>query len=213
MAAPRVCVPGERLFSTADCEAGPGTYVHHGYIYSCLAGYMHKRKQDGKELPIIEVIRQKEDAVPRKDSIVTAKVTSVSGRMCKCAITCVERTTLREPFRGLIRKEDVRATEKDRVEMYKCFRPGDIVLARVVSFLDKKVQVSLLTGFLDAACQLSLGDANCYLLSTAENELGVVLALSEAGAQMVPVSWCDMQCPKTGSKESRKVAKVQLQQE
>ncbi|KAI8490749.1 PREDICTED: exosome complex component CSL4-like [Branchiostoma belcheri] len=191
MAAPRVCVPGERLVSTADCESGRGTYVHHGYIYSCLAGYMHKRNLDGKELPIVEVIRQKEDAVPRIGSIVTGKVTSVSGRMCKCAITCVERTTLREPFRGLIRKEDVRATEKDRVEMYKCFRPGDIVLARV----------------------LSLGDANCYLLSTAENELGVVLALSEAGAQMVPVSWSDMQCPKTGSKEFRKVAKVQLQQE
>ena len=27
-----------------------------------------------------------------------------------------------EPFRGQIRKEDVRATEKDRVEMYKRFR-------------------------------------------------------------------------------------------
>ena len=29
-----------------------------------------------------------------------------------------------EPFRGQIRKEDVRATEKDRVEMYKSFRSG-----------------------------------------------------------------------------------------
>lgn len=37
-----------------------------------------------------------------------------------------------EPFRGQLRKEDVRATEKDRVEMYKCFRPNDIILARVV---------------------------------------------------------------------------------
>lgn len=39
---------------------------------------------------------------------------------------------LAEPFRGQLRKEDVRATEKDRVEMYKCFRPNDIILARVV---------------------------------------------------------------------------------
>lgn len=29
--------------------------------------------------------------------------------------------------------------------------------------------------------QLSLGDAHSYLLSTAENELGVVIATSEAG--------------------------------
>ena len=38
-----------------------------------------------------------------------------------------------ESYRGQIRKEDVRQSEKDRVEMYKCFRPGDIVLARVMS--------------------------------------------------------------------------------
>ena len=67
-----------------------------------------------------------------------------------------------------MRKEDVRLTEKDRVEMYNCFRPGDIVLARVIS----------------------LGDPTAgYLLSTAENSLGVVIAKSEVGSVMVPVSW------------------------
>lgn len=29
------------------------------------------------------------------------------------------------------------------------------------------------------------------------------------GAQMVPISWCEMQCPRTHSKELRKVARVQ----
>lgn len=93
-----------------------------------------------------------------------------------------------QPFRGVVRKEDVRATEKDRVEMYKSFRPGDVILARV----------------------LSLGEANSgYLLTTAENELGVVIARSEtAGVKMVPVSWVEMQCPKTYNKEFRKIAKV-----
>ena len=52
----------------------------------------------------------------------------------------------------------MRAAEKDKVEMYKCFRPGDVVLARV----------------------LSLGEASTgYIVTTAENELGVVLAYSE----------------------------------
>ena len=46
-----------------------------------------------------------------------------------------------------------------QVEMSKSFRPGDIVIARVIS----------------------LGDAQSYLLTTAENELGVVIATSEAG--------------------------------
>ena len=73
------------------------------------------------------------------------------------SILGVESTSLKEPFKGTIRKEDVRATEKDKVEMYKSFRPGDIVLARVLTL-----------------------HTQTYLLSTAENELGV-FAKSESG--------------------------------
>jgi hypothetical protein len=50
---------------------------------------------------------------------------------------------------------------------------------------------------------------NSYFLSCAENELGVVIAYSEAGHRMVPVSWCEMQCTVTLLREQRKVAKVQ----
>ena len=31
------------------------------------------------------------------------------------------------------RVEDIRAAEADRVDVYKCFRPGDVVKAQVVS--------------------------------------------------------------------------------
>ena len=57
---------------------------------------------------------------------------------------------------------------------------------------------------------LSLGEASSgYLVTTAENELGVVIAKSEmSGMKMVPVSWTEMQCPKTYNKENRKIAKV-----
>ena len=44
--------------------------------------------------------------------------------------------------------------------------------------------------------------------STARNELGVVYARSVAGAPMVPISWQEMQCPRTQAIENRKVAKV-----
>ena len=73
--------------------------------------------------------------------------------------------------------------------MYKCFRPSDIILARV----------------------LSLGETHTsgYVITTAENELGVVIAKSEiSGVKMIPVSWTEMQCPKTYNKEHRKIAKV-----
>lgn len=55
--------------------------------------------------------------------------------------------------------------------------------------------------------QISLGDQSNYYLSTARNELGVIMARSEAGNAMVPISWKEFRDPITGERESRKVAK------
>lgn len=60
-------------------------------------------------------------------------VTIVNQRFCKCSIKCIGDIVLTRPYRGILRKEDVRAIDKDNIQMYKCFRPGDIILARVVS--------------------------------------------------------------------------------
>ncbi|EAW13206.1 exosome non-catalytic core subunit CSL4 [Aspergillus clavatus NRRL 1] len=88
-------------------------------------------------------------------------------------------------FQALIRKEDVRAVEKDRVVMDEMFRVGDIVRGTVIS----------------------LGDQSFYYLTTARNDLGVVMARSEAGNMMFPVSWKEMRDPVTGAAELRKVAR------
>lgn len=63
-----------------------------------------------------------------------------------------------------------------------------------------------------ATRQLSLGDANAYFLTTATgNEFGVVSATCvTSGEKMVPIGWREMQCPQTGAKESRKVAKIDV---
>ena len=55
--------------------------------------------------------------------------------------------------------------------------------------------------------QISLGDQSNYYLTTAKNELGVIMAKSEAGNTMVPISWREFKDPVTGLTESRKVAK------
>lgn len=55
--------------------------------------------------------------------------------------------------------------------------------------------------------QISLGDQANYYLSTAKNELGVIMATSEAGNAMFPVSWKEFRDPETGLGEPRKVAK------
>ena len=56
-----------------------------------------------------------------------------------------------------------------------------------------------------------MGDQTNYYLSTAKNELGVVLAVSEAGNTMQPVSWKEFRDPETGATELRKVAQPQPQ--
>ncbi|AQZ14608.1 CSL4 (YNL232W) [Zygosaccharomyces parabailii] len=94
---------------------------------------------------------------------------------------------LGETFRGIIRSQDVRATERDTVKMIESFKPGDIVRAQV----------------------LSLGDGTNYYLSTAKNELGVVFARASNGAAglMYALDWQTMACPSTGATEKRKCAK------
>lgn len=71
--------------------------------------------------------------VPVAGDIVTARITILNQRFAKCAITCIGDVILNRVYRGVLRKEDVRAERKDEVEMYKSFRPGDIILARIVS--------------------------------------------------------------------------------
>ena len=55
--------------------------------------------------------------------------------------------------------------------------------------------------------KISLGDQSSYYLSTAKNELGVIMATSESGNAMHPVSWKEFRDPVTGERELRKVAK------
>ncbi|XP_017695128.1 exosome complex component CSL4 isoform X3 [Chiroxiphia lanceolata] len=155
----RYCVPGERLCSTEEATAGSGTYTRHGFIFSSLAGCLERRSEDSG-LPVVSVVRDSESQLlPNVGAVVTCKVCSINSRFAKVHILYVGSTPLKSTFRGTIRREDIRATEKDKVEVYKSFRPSDIVLAKVIS----------------------LGDAQSnYLLSTAENELGVVVARSEA---------------------------------
>ena len=77
--------------------------------------------------------------------------------------------------------------------IFQSFQPRDIVVAKVIS----------------------LGDASAYLLTTAENELGVIVAYPSSSTTtetpMMPISWCEVFCPSTGVKELRKVAKPQPQ--
>ncbi|XP_038597793.1 exosome complex component CSL4-like [Tachyglossus aculeatus] len=182
------CIPEERLCNLEEGCPGGGTYIWHGCIFASLAGCLLNATHNGL-LPVVSVVREMDSQLlPDVGSVVTCQVSSINSRFARVHILYVGSTPLKNSFRGTIRKEDVRATERDKVEIYITFCPGDIVLAKVIS----------------------LGDAQSkYLLTTAENELGVVVAHGEASVQLVPINWCEMQCPQTNVKEFWKVARVQ----
>lgn len=204
-------VPGEKICSVTEGEPGEGVYQRDGFIYASLTGVQRiiERKEtiDGESLPpLIEVLTSKRTTrtgVPEIGQVVVCRVTSTNSRMCKCDVIGIEGTFLPtspalsgSSYHGFIRKEDIRATNKDRVEISKCYRPGDVILAKV----------------------LSLGDSYSFALTTAENELGVVYALGDkvltnpseySRVPLLPLSFAEMICPETFDREPRKVARAQ----
>ncbi|KAF9891793.1 exosome 3'-_5 exonuclease subunit ski4 (Csl4) [Aspergillus nanangensis] len=233
----KLAIPGQRLGSIASYSAGPGTHVQNANIYASIAGPIvidpaqatAKTKstisisrsipQNAATKPVTTKSNPKYNTLPTVDSVVLARVTRVQKRQATVSILVVLDdsaathplnpshtpsdndnvaailTSAANPenhsssdelrFQALIRKEDVRVVEKDRVVMDEMFRVGDIVRGSVIS----------------------LGDQSFYYLTTARNDLGVVMARSEAGNMMFPVSWKEMRDPDTGLAELRKVAR------
>ncbi|KAI1776344.1 hypothetical protein F4818DRAFT_378028 [Hypoxylon cercidicola] len=221
-----VAVPGQLLGPADKYAAGAGTHIHGANLYSSLLGTIavsqpppssssssskapgpakrltkiavlattgtsnsNNVDDGGGPLPTISVSRSAEggrrEVLPEVGNTVLCRVTRIAPKHASVAILVVGDTVLEAEWQGLVRVQDVRATEKDRVKIYESFRPGDIVRAQVIS----------------------LGDQANYYLSTASNELGVIMARSEAGNTMYPVSWKEYKDPETGLSEPRKVAK------
>lgn len=74
-----------------------------------------------------------------------------------------------------------------QIELHKCVHPGDVILARVIGFGDNQ---------------------SSYLLSTAEDELGVVSGIGDLGERMTPCSFKEVKSIVTGIREPRKVARI-----
>jgi exosome complex component CSL4 len=196
-----VC-PGDAI--ARDGEAGAGTYVDHaGVVRASVCGAVATTTaaadgsaaaaaaaDGGRSTTMVYAVRRRagDPVVPRVDDVVYGRVTRVQEKAAHVEILAVNgRSPTGGGFMGVVRKQDVRAFEIDKVELDLCFRSGDVVRAKV----------------------LSLGDARSFYLTTASDELGVVQAVhSESGEVMLPISWTEFQDPVTGEVEDRKVARV-----
>lgn len=183
------CVPGDRLCKADEKTlSAAGAYKSENYIYASLAGQVvihHINKSDVRFIGV-DGNNKASRTLPSNSDIVTCQVTSIQTNMALCLIWCVNAHVLRQPFKAMIRKDDMRHHEKDLIETGKCCLPGDIILGKVIG----------------------VGDNGRYLVTIADKEFGVVIATSEAGATMIPISWTEMMCPRTCVKEPRKVAKI-----
>ncbi|SLM38294.1 3-5 exoribonuclease csl4 protein [Lasallia pustulata] len=203
MSLPTLAHPGQPLGPASKYAPGPGTHIYNSQIYASLGGPVIVKKPTPASAPpktnptvkssqataksavTIAHLASSSNTLPTVDSVVLCRVTRIQTRQATVAILVVGDDVCKDEFNGVIRREDVRATEKDKVVLGDGFRPGDIVRALVIS----------------------LGDQSNYYLSTAKNELGVMMATSEAGNAMYPISWKEFKDPVTGQTETRKVAK------
>lgn len=72
-----------------------------------------------------------ESRTPQVGDIVLVRITKVDPRTARAKLLTLGETPLRGGFEGLLRVQDVRATQL--AEMYRSFRPGDVVRAEILS--------------------------------------------------------------------------------
>eukprot|EP01080_Neovahlkampfia_damariscottae_P003073 gene3073-5243_t len=172
--------PGNKIYEIKEgeestdfkVECGKGCYRRNQKIYSSLVGKAHIELTENEK--IIHVLPKNEEiTVPSIGSIVTCKVIKITKWYAKVNILCVDGKVLKsENIEGMIRTQDIRLSEIDKIKIDECFKPGDILKAIVIS----------------------LGDSRNYYLSTASNEFGVIYATSILGeSPMIPVSWKEME--------------------
>lgn len=148
---PSIALPGMALGPITKYASGLGTHVYQGNIVSSLLGKVTvtapvkapgPAKRLNKitaptpdELATISVARhgRKREILPDVNNIVLARVVRLMPKQAIVVIQQVGSTVLQTEWQGVIRVQDVRATEKDKVKIHESFKPGDIVRAQVVS--------------------------------------------------------------------------------
>lgn len=151
---PSVAIPGELLGPTSKYVPGPGTHVYEGNVVSSLLGSVTvtpPAKAPGPakrlnkitapvaaELATVSVARHgcKREVLPDVSNVVLARVVRLMPKQAIVVIQQVGDTVLQTEWQGVIRVQDVRATEKDKARIHDSFKPGDIVRAQVVGFPD-----------------------------------------------------------------------------
>lgn len=187
-------IPGEKIGKAIQVIPGRGSYIRGSNIYASAAGTLVVDEKVQADKIWSEVSVKLEGKRSYASSYVLSignkvlcKVVRITNQMATVEIVAAEEIgSLREHHEGIIRKEDVRTAATEDIDIYECFRPGDVVVAKIIS----------------------LGTSRRYFLTTAETELGVLRATCSTSREiMVPISYKEMECPISSAREKRKCAK------
>ncbi|KAK8065619.1 3'-5' exoribonuclease CSL4 [Apiospora hydei] len=214
-----IAIPGQLLGPSSKYVAGPGTHIHEANLYSSVLGTVTIAQPEKKiapgpakrltkiaglpsssaQLPTISVsltgISEKREVLPEVGNVVLCRVTRIQPRQATVAILVVGDTVLEAEWQGVIRppgRARHREGQGQDLRELPARRHRASAGGESNRFLSEPI---------------SLGDQASYYLATASNDLGVIMATSEAGNVMYPVSWKEYRDPETGLNENRKVAK------
>lgn len=180
----QIVIPGQSLAAFSAASPAQGTHLFDSQVVSSLAGPLLPPRTKSATT----AVQRRNPLLPEVGTVVLGRIVRTNARQAAISILALVSNgehICRDEFPGLIRQQDIRATEIDKVKVQESFKVGDIVRAVVIS----------------------LGDERSYYLSTAKNEFGVIMATSEMGNPMYPLSWQEFQDPQEGTRERRKVAK------
>lgn len=175
--------PGQFLGYIYDYAKGEnGIFQKEDRLYASLTG---KVKIDHKTVPpTLSIINKLNETQIKPNDEVYARILKVQKTQATCEIFANKNEIVRT-VQGLIKHENIKKDFKD-FDIFSCLVPGDIVFAKVIS----------------------VDQSNYIYLSIAEAKFGVVFAKSQlSGELMMPVSFEQMECLETHTRESRKVAK------
>lgn len=173
-----VC-PGDVLVTTARdgiCDPCGGCFVEEGShrIRASIAGKVLIEEELGTEqesrfrISVSSARNQmaSETVIDVGDKV-TCRVVRLSMNQANLEIISVGDCPLQQSPKGIIRREDVRLSDIEKLIMSECFRPGDILRGVIIS----------------------LGDSRQYYVSTSDADHGVLYAKSLiTGNLMDPLS-------------------------
>lgn len=174
----RFVLPGEPLGVIEEFIPDSGAYTKDGIIYSKIIGcaLIDFKNKRVSVFPIGHVAK-----VPKVGSIIIGQVSAVQPQMATVRIFKIGKKALSGFFSGLLHVSDAQSRFVE--SMFNICKPSDIIRAEIISEKNR-----------------------IYHLSTKGKNLGVVYAFCSNCGYLLEQRYRDLQCPRCGKIEKRKIA-------